>query len=463
MNASPIAPQAQTIARHIDDAAGRYACYPGIAQFRSGFGDAGFVDALRVSNGDPIPAKLSIHIGAPDRFGLYPVGAARDESARIAPHPAAYLSRLVRQIAAVGALCDRDRDVVQLGLSPGATDFFDAEQIAEIVESLSRNFHFSNRPDRDFAATLSADALSRTDLRTLVDAGCNRAGFAIGHIDSQAAATAIANAPDAAVARCRAAGFRSVRIDVVFGAFVEDFDCFCGRLATVVRAAPDVVALRDVAHLPESFAPETGGVHAAVVRADMLCHAWCTLIEAGYAHVGMGVFAVPSDTLLRAKSERRLHRDALGFGVHGTTDLIGFGVGAIQQVGGAYCRGLSHPREWEAAIDAGRLGISAGLVLSDDDRIRAAVIESILCTDAVDFAFIAGRYNIDPRTYFARESRALVALAENGLLVFDQRGGEYGFCLTTSGQLLSRVVASQFDGYLGQADIRSNAPLRDRA
>lgn len=454
MNTSSEIPQTQTIARYIDDAAGRYACYPGIAQFRASFGDAGFFEALRTSNGDPIPAKLSLHIGAPDRFGLYPVGAARDESARITPHPVAYLSRLVRQIAAVGALCDRDRDVVQLGLSPGATDFFDSDQIAEIVESLSRNFHFSNRPDRDFAATLSADALSRTELRTLVDAGCNRAGFAIGHIDPQTTATAVAIAPDAAVVRCRAAGFRSVRTDVVFGSVVENFDGFCSRLATVVHTAPDVVALRDVAHLPESFAPETGGAHAADMRAHMVCHAWCTLIEAGYAHVGMGVFAVPGDALLRAKNERRLHRDALGFGVHGTTDLIGFGVGAIQQIGGAYCRGLSHPREWEAAIDAGRLGIGAGLVLSDDDRIRASVIESILCTDAVDFAFIAGRYNIDPCAYFARELRALVALAEDGLLVFDQRGGEYGFCLTTSGQLLSRVVASQFDGYLGQSATR---------
>ncbi len=454
MKTSSAVPQAQTVARHIDDAAGRYACYPGIAQFRTGYGDAGFVEALRMSNGDPIPAKLSLHIGAPDRFGLYPVGAARDESARITPHPAAYLSRLVRQIAAVGALCDRDRDVVQLGLSPGATDFFDAEQIAEIVESLSRNFHFSNRPDRDFAATLSSDALSRTDLRTLVDAGCNRAGFAVGHTPPQAAETAAAITPDAAVARCRAAGFRSVRIDVVSGAVVEDFDGFCDRLAMVMHAAPDVVALRDVAHLPESFAPEPGGAHVADVRARMLCHAWRELTEAGYAHVGMGVFAVPSDALLRAKSERRLHRDALGFGVHGTTDLIGFGVGAIQQIGGAYCRSLSHPREWEAAIDAGRLGISAGLVLSDDDRIRAAVIESILCTDAVDFAFIASRYKIDPRTYFARELLVLVALAEDGLLVFDQRGSEYGFYLTPSGQLLSRIVASQFDGYLAQSATR---------
>lgn len=449
MKTSSAAPHAHVIARHIDDAAGRYACYPGIAQFHTGFGDAGFVEALRTSNGDPIPAKLSLHIGAPDRFGLYAVGAVRDEGARTTPHPAAFLNRLIRQIAAVGALCDRDRDVVQLGLSPGATDYFRADQIAEIVESLSRNFHFSSKPDRDFAATLSADALSRSDLRTLVDAGCNRAGFAVGHTDPQAAAAVVAIAPGAAVARCRAAGFRSVRTDVVFGASIENFDDFCARLAVIVRAAPDVVALRDVAHLPESFAPETGGAHTADIRARMLCHAWCALIEAGYAHVGMGVFAVPGDALLRAKSERRLHRDALGFGVHGITDLIGFGVGAIQQVGGAYCRSLSHPREWEAAIDAGRIGIGAGLKLSKDDHIRAAVIASILCADAVDFAVIADRHNIDPRTYFSGEIRALTTLAGDGLVTCDERGYEHGFSLTTSGQLLSRVVASLFDDYLG--------------
>ena len=235
MKTSSAAPHAHVIARHIDDAAGRYACYPGIAQFHTGFGDAGFVEALRTSNGDPIPAKLSLHIGAPDRFGLYAVGAVRDEGARTTPHPAAFLNRLIRQIAAVGALCDRDRDVVQLGLSPGATDYFRADQIAEIVESLSRNFHFSSKPDRDFAATLSADALSRSDLRTLVDAGCNRAGFAVGHTDPQAAAAVVAIAPGAAVARCRAAGFRSVRTDVVFGASIENFDDFCARLAVIVR------------------------------------------------------------------------------------------------------------------------------------------------------------------------------------------------------------------------------------
>ena len=188
MNTPSTVPHTQAVARHIDDVAGRYACYPGIAQFRSDFGDAGFIEALRISNGDPIPARLSLHIGAPERFGMYPVGPAHGESARAPLRTPAYFNRLVRQIAAIGALCDRDRDVVQLALSPGAIDLFDTDSIAEIVDSLSRNFHFSAKPDRDFSVTLSANALPRTDLRTLVDAGCNRAGFAVGHIDAQAAA-----------------------------------------------------------------------------------------------------------------------------------------------------------------------------------------------------------------------------------------------------------------------------------
>lgn len=458
MNAPSTVPHTQAVARHIDDVAGRYACYPGIAQFRSDFGDAGFIEALRISNGDPIPARLSLHIGAPDRFGMYPVGPAHGESARAPLRTPAYFNRLVRQIAAIGALCDRDRDVVQLALSPGAIDLFDTDSIAEIVDSLSRNFHFSAKPDRDFSVTLSASALPRTDLRTLVDAGCNRAGFAVGHIDAQAAATV----SEAAVAYCRASGFRNIRIDLLFGAIGEDFESFIARLDAIVRVAPDVVAMRDIAHLPESFVLEHGAAHDASLRARMLCHAWHALTDTGYIHLGMGVFTTAGDALHRAKNERRLYRDALGFGAHGATDLIGFGAGAIQQIGGTYCRALSHPREWEAAIDAGRLGIGAGLVLSGNDRVRAAVIESILCTDAVDFSSIAERYKIDPRIYFANESRALTAIAEDGLLVFDERGREYGFRLTPSGQLLSRVVASAFDEYLVQSSTRSTTTNRDR-
>lgn len=441
MNASSSIPQAQVVARHIDDAAGRYACYPGIAEFRQGFGDAGFVEAVRAGNGDPIPSKLSIHIGVPDRFGLYTVGAARDEDARAAMRPGVYLDRVIRQIAAVGALCDRDRDVVQLGLSPGATDFFGVDDIVEIVDSLSRNFHFSTRPDRDFAVTLTRDALSRLSLRSLVEAGCNRAGFAVGLDDA-------AGAPAEAVARCREAGFRNVRIDVVFGAAAEASEGFRARLDALLRAAPDVVAMRDVVHLPESFAPERGDAHDADRRARALCDAWSALTGAGYAHLGMGVFAVGGDPLLRAKAERRLHRDALGFGVHGATDLVGFGMGAIQQMGDACCRALSHPREWEAAIDAGRLGIGPGLVLSDDDRIRAAAIQSVLCADGVDFEAIADRWGIRIDDYFADALRALTALADDGLLTPAAAGIERGFALTPVGSLLSRVVASRFDAYL---------------
>ncbi len=445
MSDASMFPEARTISRHIDDVAGRYACYPGIAQFRPGFGDAGFIEALRVSNGDPIPAKLSIHIGVPDHFGLYPARGAGDGSGRAAVRPEAYLHRLVRQIAAVGALCDRDRDVVQLGLSPGATDFFAADDIAEIVDSLSRNFHFSTMPDRDFAVTLSRNAFPRGGLRRLVEAGCNRAGFANGLEDPS---RDIAIAPVEVLAQCREAGFRSVRIDVVFGASSEDADRFRARLAGVVQAAPDVVAMRDVVHLPESFAPGCGGAHGARLRAEMLCHAWRALNEAGYVHLGMGVFAVPGDALLRAKAERRLHRDAQGFGVHGATDLIGFGVGAIQQIGVAYGRALPQLSEWDAAIDDGGIGIGAGLALSEDDQLHAAVIQSILCTDAVDFDAIADRHGVSIDACLARELRALSSLADDGLLVFDARGPDRGFRLTPAGSLLSRVVASRFDAYL---------------
>ena len=442
MNAATVIPDPMQIARHIDDVAGRYACYPGIAQFHPGFGDAGFVEALRISNGDPIPAKLSIHIGVPDAFGLYAIDGAAT-APRAGSRPAAYLQRLIRQIAAIGALCDRDRDVVQLGLSPGATDYFDADAIAEIVDSLSRNFHFSTMPGRDFAATVAPDTATDADLRRLVEVGCNRAGFALA-LDEVSSTPSSSTAADT-VARCREAGFQHVRIDVLFGARSGDPEQFPARFAAVVRAAPDVIALRDVAHLPESFAPGRVVAHDAEVRARMLCAAWRVLDDAGYAHLGMGVFVLPGDPLLRAKARRRLHRDALGFGAQGTTDLVGFGVGAIQQIGGAYCRAIPHLREWEAAIDAGRLGIDAGLALSADDLVRASVIQSILCTDGVDLARIGERHDIDPADYFEDELRALAGLANDGLLGFDDAGPAAGFALTPAGRLLSRVVASRFD------------------
>jgi oxygen-independent coproporphyrinogen-3 oxidase len=90
------------------------------------------------------------------------------------------------------------------------------------------------------------------------------------------------------------------------------------------------------------------------------------------------------------------------------------------------------------AIDAGQFATVKGLALSDDDRVRARIIERLMCDLAVDLNEIGAGQD------FATELEALDALAATGIV---RRLGR-NIVVTEKGRLFVRLVAAAFDAYL---------------
>lgn len=434
------------LARHLDRAGGRYALYPPPRAFRPDFDDTRFVEAVRLSNGDPIPRPLSLHFEVPAAYkscfclecGL---GLARDRL-----RSASYVQRLVREISLVGGLFDRDRDVVQVSLAPGTTRLLDTSQIEELLDSLSRHFHVPAGGGRDFALTIDPGT-RREELRELNLLGFNRIGFGIGgHGDYDNRSRPdidTGNKVASLVCECRDAGFSNVRIDLPYGAANQDQGTFLAILDGVMRAAPDRIGLRDCAHVSETSPLYRDRPSDATSRATMLLAAAEALAAEGYLHVGMDVFARSHDSLVLAQRRGQLHRDALGFGIHGETDLVGFGVGAISQIGGCHAQATLRLRDWEALIDTGRRAVAHGSVLSDEDEVRWDVIRQVLCAGRVSVAAIEDRHRIKFAVYFKRELRRMEPLFQDGLMAWEQ--GD--IVLDRLGRLAARVIAGGFDGY----------------
>ena len=90
-------------------------------------------------------------------------------------------------------------------------------------------------------------------------------------------------------------------------------------------------------------------------------------------------------------------------------------------------------------------------MLDHDDKLRAAVIQKIMCENRVEFAEIR-RSVLECgllRDYFATELEELTALERDGLVDID----DAGFGVTPAGRLLLRVVAMPFDRYLQSSDV----------
>src|SRR3970040_2482659 len=173
----PSSPFDPDLLRRYDRHGPRYTSYPTAPQFAAGFGEAELREAALASTGDPIPRRLSLYVHVP--FCLSPCfycGCNRIITRDLA-RADTYLARLYREIDLTAALFDRDREVIQLHFGGGTPNFLSPAQLREVVDTLRRQFHFSDRPTRDISIALDPRFISPEDVAELADIGFNRASL----------------------------------------------------------------------------------------------------------------------------------------------------------------------------------------------------------------------------------------------------------------------------------------------
>jgi oxygen-independent coproporphyrinogen-3 oxidase len=183
-------------------------------------------------------------------------------------------------------------------------------------------------------------------------------------------------------------------------------------------------------------------------------HSVQRLTEAGYVYIGMDHFALPDDTLTLALRQGGLQRNFQGYSTHAECDLIGLGVSAISRVADGYSQNLADLADYRCAIDQGILPIARGVNLNPDDRIRADLIQQIMCDGRVSFSDFGQSHDIFFHQYFRDELAGLGGLVADGLLELDDEG----FSVTPRGRIFLRIIAMRFDAYFIKATLQ-NAEL----
>jgi oxygen-independent coproporphyrinogen-3 oxidase len=215
---------------------------------------------------------------------------------------------------------------------------------------------------------------------------------------------------------------------------------------------PDRLSVYNYAHLPGRFKGQRmirdADIPTPDVKLDILHHTIDKLTESGYVYIGMDHFALPGDELVTAQREKSMQRNFQGYSTHAACDLIGLGVSAIGSVGNAFIQNSPSTIEYEQLVGQGKLPVRRGLVRDNDDKIRAEIIQQLMCYDALHFADIEERFEIDFRSYFQQELTLLEPLIADGLL--ENKGTSIH--ITAKGRLLLRSIAMIFDRYLQQAD-----------
>ena len=439
----------------------RYTSYPTAPHFRSDFSRADLQAQAALSNARQPARPLSLYVHVPYcQSPCFYCGCTRVIT-RDLSRGDAYVQRLLREARQVAPLMAPEREVVQLHLGGGTPNFLQPAALQALLAGLAQVFRLSQGAERDFSIELDPRTVPQAAEHyagQLASLGFNRVSIGVQDFDPevQRAVNRVQSAAQTLelIAACRTHGFRSVNVDLIYGLPRQTLAGFLATLRAVTAARPDRIAIYGYAHLPEAFKAQrriqAAELPDAKSRIALLRLAIEELGAAGYHYVGMDHFALPEDELVRAQARGTLQRNFMGYTTHAGCDLLGLGASAISSIGHSYSQNLRELRAWERAIDTGASPLWRGLLLSEDDRLRATVIGQLMCHGRIELPPIEAAFGIRFWEYFAAARGPLERQAADGLLT----SNAHEIATTAAGRLLLRHVAACFDRYLPQAPSR---------
>ncbi|HJS38692.1 MAG TPA: oxygen-independent coproporphyrinogen III oxidase [Burkholderiales bacterium] len=435
----------------------RYTSYPTADRFVEAFGAAELRQWLARRNIGGIGQPLSVYVHLPFCDTLCWYCGCNKIVTRDKSRSGQYIKYLEKEMALLAPLLGEDREIAQMHWGGGTPTFLSREEMRALAGALDRTFRRAG--DCECAVEVDPRSAPAGTMAFLADLGFNRTSLGVQDFDAQVqkAVHRVQSEEETrrVVGEARAAGFRSVNVDLIYGLPKQTLDSFDRTLDKVVALDPDRIALYSYAHLPKVFLPQRRiaepDLPSAEMKLQILSLAIGRLTRAGYLYIGMDHFARPDDELAIAQAQGRLQRNFQGYSTRRGCDLIGLGVSAIGSIGPTYYQNEKRLEDYQASLDAGRLPVARGLELSPDDLVRRAVIHSLACHFRVSIESIELAHLVDFRKYFAAELEDLRRLEADGLV---ERRDDW-IIVTAKGRLLVRVVCAVFDRYLREREARA--------
>lgn len=428
----------------------RYTSYPTALQFDESLTLDDYRQNALGSNAGAAPLSLYVHIPFCRSLCFYcgcnkVVTRNRDRVER-------YLDTLHCEIDMQSELFDKSRRVEQLHFGGGTPTYLSGEQLTELMSKLREAFSLDDSESREFSIEVDPRTVDEEGIRQLSQLGFNRLSLGIQDFDPIVQdAVNRRQSPDSVidlVLAARDTRFESISFDLIYGLPHQTVASFDTTLNLVIGMRPDRLAIYNYAHLPHRFKGQRmiddADIPAPDVKLEILHRTVDKLCDSGYEYIGMDHFALPEDELVLARANGSLQRNFQGYSTHRDCDLVALGVSAIGNIGNVFAQNSATTKEYQALTENGQLAIRRGLVVDQDDRIRAAAIQALMCYDSLKFADFNAAHDIDFVRYFTAELERLPALAADGLIRLDSSAIE----ITEKGRLLLRSIAMVFDRYI---------------
>lgn len=399
------------------------------------------------------PLSLYLHVPFCQEMCWY-CGCHTKVVARYDP-VARYAADLRAEIALVADKLSGRFSISHIHWGGGTPTMLSAEDFSEIMNDLRYRFDITDTAE--LAVEIDPRTITAEKISALAAAGINRASLGVQDFspDVQRAINRIQSfeLTQQVTENLRAAGIDQINFDLMYGLPRQTEREVLNTIDLAHTLQPDRIALFGYAHVPWMKnhmkmirEEELPGSDARYRQAQQATE---RLLGLGYRQIGLDHFARGDDAMVMALDAGRLKRNFQGYTVDDAAALIGIGASAIGRLPQGYIQNAVPMHSYAEMVAAGRLPIVRGIALTEDDRLRAQVIERLMCDFEVDLQAITRSFEraVD---YFASEIEALAPFAEEGLLHFD--GNKLK--VLPKGRLLVRTICAVFDSYLAGGTAR---------
>ena len=274
----------------------------------------------------------------------------------------------------------------------------------------------------EFAIEVDPHTVNQTDLVRYSEQGVTRVSFGVQELNPvvQKAINRIQPLElieDRLNVRDR---FKGINFDLIYGLPLQTRASLQKTISEVMRLKPDRIAFSILGYRPDIF-PHNRLINerdlpTLMEKMDMWDDTLQTFLANDYERIGVDYFARKGDTLIQAKANKVLLRDANGYSPGRFGNNLSLGPSGMARVGNFYFQNFYGLDAYYAAIDDGKFPIFRGYRLNRDEQMRRYVMHQIINYFQLDVRTFEQRYQTDFGTYFKNELESLQSFVADSLL-----------------------------------------------
>jgi oxygen-independent coproporphyrinogen-3 oxidase len=309
-----------------------------------------------------------------------------------------YLDNLDHEMDLATQQMGTGHPLAQLHLGGGTPNYLSEPQLMRLMGIIEQYFVLAD------STVMSLDASPRrsssTQLELLKGLGFQHINFevrdlnpevqrALGRSDSLHMLQDVFN-------NARESGLETISMDLVYGLPQQSMTSIDLSLQQIRELSPDRVACHTYSRRADTFnhqrAIDPGSLPSLSDRLVMFNAIVERMQDDGYTWVGLDYFAKSCDPLAIAQDQHLLYRNWIGYNLHGSPNMLGFGTNAITETSSGACtQNHLHIPEWQAAVSRNELPIRGGVMLSEQEQQHRRAMSGLLCNmELGDYAALLG-------------------------------------------------------------------------